>query len=219
MPKMSYAEEVAALEETLAALRVRADIVPPLALVVGEELAAQIARIKELKRRQRAYAAEGKATTAALHAAMAGGMVHAQNIRTYVVLLYGPKNPRITRFGLRVRWRPRRKAVAPPEAVAVAPGANRNAAWTAHAARANVAAVGGEALERGAEAGWDGGAVSKIGGNAPAVRAKAPGIGAFPAGIGASAPGGGGDALKIRGKARNPGANLPADQRAASQAA
>lgn len=35
MPKLSYAQEVAALEEALAALRSRADVVPPLALAMG----------------------------------------------------------------------------------------------------------------------------------------------------------------------------------------
>lgn len=37
MPKQSYAQEVAALEETVAAARSRADVLPPLALVVASQ--------------------------------------------------------------------------------------------------------------------------------------------------------------------------------------
>ena len=78
MPKQSYAKEVADLEEALAALRSRADVMPPLALKVGEELAEQIAQIKALKERQRAYAAEGMAVTEALNAEIARGMMIAR---------------------------------------------------------------------------------------------------------------------------------------------
>jgi|GraSoiStandDraft_8_1057269.scaffolds.fasta_scaffold123677_2 hypothetical protein len=39
MPKLSYVQEVAALEETVAAVRARADILPALALTVADELA------------------------------------------------------------------------------------------------------------------------------------------------------------------------------------
>ena len=66
MPKLSYAQEIAAMEEALAALRSMADVMPPLALALGEELAAQIVEIKVLKARQRAYAAERMAVTEAL---------------------------------------------------------------------------------------------------------------------------------------------------------
>jgi hypothetical protein len=36
MPKLSYAQEVAALEETLAAVRSNAEVLPPLALAVAD---------------------------------------------------------------------------------------------------------------------------------------------------------------------------------------
>ncbi len=110
MPKQSYAQEVAALEETVAAARSLAGVLPPLALTVAGEVAAQIAVIKELKRRQRAYAAEHREVAAAKRAAMARGMVAARDIRACVVLVYGPKDARITRFGLRIRRGPARMA-------------------------------------------------------------------------------------------------------------
>jgi hypothetical protein len=49
MPKLSYAQEVAALKEVLAAVRASAAILPPLALSAADELAEQIAEIKKLK--------------------------------------------------------------------------------------------------------------------------------------------------------------------------
>lgn len=208
MPKLSYAQEIAALEETLAALHARAGVVPPLALAVGEELAAQIAEIRRLRERQRFYAAEGQVATEALHAEMARGMVAARDIRAYAVLLYGPKSPRLKQLGIRIRQRPRWKAGPPAEVVAEAAGAARDAAWTAHAARANVAAVGGEALEGGAEAGVDRGNGGEIGGNASAVRAEAlPG--------GATATGDRGKALESRGNAQAGGASPRPAARAA----
>ena len=115
MPKMSYAEEVAALEETVAAVRAKADVLPPLALTVADELAAQIDEIKALKHQQQACSAEGKVTTAALNAAIARGMAVARDIRSYAVLAYGPKNARLAHFGIRLRRRPQRKAGSPPE--------------------------------------------------------------------------------------------------------
>ena len=219
MPKLSYAEEVAVLEETLAALQARADVVPQLALEVGEELAAQIAEIKALRERQRFYAAEGMAATETMQAVIARGMVAARDIRGCAVLLYGPKNARLTQFGIRIRRRPRRKAATPPEVMEKASGAARDEAWTAHAARANVAAVGGTGQEIGAsvgeirgEAGWIGGSGPEIGGNAPDVGAPVRPVGAVPAYVGATASG-------ERGNAQNLGANLPTDQRAAIRAA
>ncbi|HEY3570152.1 MAG TPA: hypothetical protein VGP73_19625 [Thermoanaerobaculia bacterium] len=215
MPKLSYAQEIAALEETLAALHASADILPPLALAVGEELAAQIAEIKRLKERQRFYAAEGQVATAALHAVTANGMTVARYIRTCAVLLYGPKSPRLKQFGIRIRRRPSRKAVTPAEVVAETSGAARDAAWTAHAARANVAAVGGEALEGGAEAGRDRGNGAEIGGNAAAVWAEASPGGALAAGGGAVASGDRGDAPESRGNVQAGGANPRPAARAA----
>ncbi|HEY2293869.1 MAG TPA: hypothetical protein VGM86_24455 [Thermoanaerobaculia bacterium] len=152
MPKLSYAQEVADLEEILAALRSRADVLPPLALKVGEELAEQIAQIKALKARQRAYAAERMAVTEALNDAISHGMAEARYIRACAVLLYGPKSGRLVQFGIRIRRRPRRKTENPAAVEAnpaghgeVASTAARDAAWTAHAGRANVAAIRGEA--------------------------------------------------------------------------
>jgi hypothetical protein len=219
MPKLSYAQEIAAMEEALAALRSMADVMPPLALAVGEELAAQIAEIKRLKERQRFYATEGMVATAATQAVIAGGMAAAREIRACAVLLYGPKNPRLKQFGIRIRRRPRRKAATPMEVVVEASGAARDAAWTTHAARANVDAVGGEALETGAEAGREGGNGAEIGGNAPAVRAEAPPVRAFAACAGASASGDRGNASESRGNGQVVGANLTASPRPAARAA
>jgi hypothetical protein len=186
---------------------------------VGEELAAQIAEIKRLKERQRFYAAEGMVATAAMQAVIASGMAAAREVRACAVLLYGPKNPRLKQFGIRIRRRPRRKAAIPHEVATEASGAARDAAWTAHAARANVDAVGGEALERGAEAGREGGNGAEMGGNAPAVRAEAPPVRAFAACSGAAASGDRGNASEGRGNAQVGGANPPASQRPAARAA
>jgi hypothetical protein len=93
-----------------AAARSIANVLPPLALTVADEVEAQIAVIKELKSRQRVYAAEHRGVAAAKRAAMARGMVAARDIRACAVLVYGPKDARITRFGIRIRRRPVRKA-------------------------------------------------------------------------------------------------------------
>ena len=113
MPKLSYAQEVADLEETIAAVRVSADILPALVLTRADELAERLAEIKKLKERQRFYAAEGKVVTQALSSAIAGGMVHARYIRACAVLLYGPKSGRLAQFGIRIRRRPRRRTESP----------------------------------------------------------------------------------------------------------
>src|SRR4051812_17614592 len=73
----------------------------------------------------------------------------------------------------------------------------------AHAARANVAAVGGEA-------GRIGGDAAGFGGNAASDGGTAPPVGAFPAWVGAPAPGDGGNAPAVRGNAQAVGANVPA---------
>ncbi|HEY2290811.1 MAG TPA: hypothetical protein VGM86_08935 [Thermoanaerobaculia bacterium] len=219
MPKLSYAQEIAALEEALAALRSMADVMPPLALALGEELAAQIVEIKALKARQRAYVAERMAVTEALHAAYARGMADARWIRACAVLVHGPKSGRLVQFGIRPRRRPRRKA-ASPAAVAANPfgpgevvsAAAPDAAWTAHAGRANVAAIGGEADRVGGDA-------AGFGGNAASDWAAAPPDGAFPACGGASASADGGNAPKIRGNAQAVGANVPADPETVARAA
>jgi hypothetical protein len=226
MPKISYAQEVAALEETLAALQARADVVPPLALAVGEELAAQIAEIKRLKERQRFYAAEGRAATAAVQAATARGMVAARDIRGCAVLLYGPKDARLVRFGIRIRRRPRHKVESPAEVMAEAPGAARDAGSTARPGRAsaaeiegNLQEVGAEVRDIGREAGRIGGSGPEIGGKAPDVGAPVRPVGAVPACVGAAASGGGGNVPEARGNAQGVGANLPEDPRAAIRAA
>ena len=219
MPKLSYAQEVAAMEEALAALRSMADVMPPLALALGEELAAQIVEIKTLKARQRAYSAERMAVTEALHAAYARGMADARWVRACAVLVYGRKSGRLVQFGIRSRRRPRRKAES-PSAVAANPvghdemvsAAAPYAAWTAHAGRANVAAIGGEADRVGGDA-------AGFGGNAASDWAAAPPYGAFPAWIGAEASENRGNAPEIRGNAQVVGGNVPASPEAAARAA
>lgn len=191
MPKLSYAQEIAAMEEALASLRSMADVMPPLALALGEELAARIVEIKALKARQRGYAAERMAVTRALHNAYADGMAHARWIRACAVLVHGPKSGRLAQFGIRVRRRPRRKA---------------------HAERANVAAMGGEACRSRGDAAGSGGEAASDGGTAPPV-------GAPPARLGASASAEGGDAPEIRANAPSVGGNAPASPEAATRAA
>ncbi|HEY2294340.1 MAG TPA: hypothetical protein VGM86_26875 [Thermoanaerobaculia bacterium] len=219
MPKLSYAQEIAAMEEALAALRSMADVMPPLALALGEELAARIVEIKALKARQRAYAAERMAATEALHAAYARGMADARWIRACAVLVHGPKSGRLVQFGIRSRRRPRRK-VESPAAVAATPvghgevdsAAARDAAWTAHAGRADDASVGGIVPEVGGEAAW-------IGGNAASDGAAAPPVRGFPACVGALTSGDGGNAPEIGGNAPVVGGNVPASPEAVARAA
>ncbi len=110
MPKLSYDEEIAALEETVAAVRSRADVLHPLALEVTGELEEQIAEIKALKQKQQAHAEEGKAATAALNAAIARGTVAAREIRAYAGLVFRRNSARLAQVGVRARRRPRRKA-------------------------------------------------------------------------------------------------------------
>jgi hypothetical protein len=81
MPKLSYAQEVADLEEVLAAVRASAESLPPLVLSAAEERAEQIAEIKRLKERQRLYAAEGRAATEAIGSVIARGTADARYIR------------------------------------------------------------------------------------------------------------------------------------------
>lgn len=113
MPKQSYAQEVADLEETIAAVRASADILPVLVLTRADELAEQLAEIKKLKERQRFYVAEGRAATEALGAVITRGMAEARYIRACAVLLYGRKSGRLAQLGIRSRRRPRRKAESP----------------------------------------------------------------------------------------------------------
>jgi hypothetical protein len=233
MPKQSYAQEVADLEAVLAAVRASAEILPPLALSVAEELAEQIAEIKRLKERQRFYAAEGRVATQALASVIPRGMADARYIRACAVLLYGPKNARLTQFGIRLRRRPRRRTRDPLEAAANPAGrreetaaAAPDAAWTAHAGRAGdtengaeVQAVGGDAGQIGAEDGRIGGKAAAVGGSAAGNRAPVQPHGGFPAGVGGLAPGDGANALAIRGKAQDIGATLPTSQGAVIRAA
>lgn len=216
MPKQSYAQEVADLEETLAAARASADILPPLALTVADELAAQIAEIRALKERQRAYAAEGKVVTQALNAEIADGMPHARYIRAYAVLVHGRKSGRLAQFGIRIRRRPRRKAGSLPEATANPLGTGANApeaahdeARTAHAARANDAQIGGAVREIGADAQAIGEKADPMRGNAPDVGAKVQPVGALHTGFGATASGDWENAPGFWGNVQNLGANLP----------
>jgi hypothetical protein len=219
MPKLSYAQEIATMEEALAGLRSMADVMPPLALALGEELAAQIVEIKALKARQRAYAADRMAVTEALHATYDRGMAKARWIRACAVLVYGPKSGRLVQLGIRIRRRPRRKAES-PSAVATNPVGHNEvvstavpyAAWTAHAGRADVAAIGGEAASGGENA-------AGFGGNATSDGAAAPPVGAFPAWVGAETSEIRGNVPKIRGNAQAVGGNVPARPKAVSRAA
>jgi hypothetical protein len=110
MPKLSFAQTVAELQETADAVRSNAGILPSFLLGGADEIEAQIAEMKELKGLQRAYAAELKATIEAKRIAMARGIETARYMRDAIRYLYGRKNARIGQFGIRLRRRPRRKA-------------------------------------------------------------------------------------------------------------
>ena len=216
MPKLSYAQEVAALEETLAAVRMRADVLHPFVLTVADELAEQIAELKALKHQQQAYAEEGRATTEALQDAMASGMVAARDIRAYAKLVYGRKNGRLAQFGIRLRRRPRRGvhgsmevAANPAGTGADAPAPARDETRTVHAARANGARIGELAREIGVDVREIRGEARRIGGNAPAIREDAPGIGAAAPPMGALAAEAGAAASADRENARGLRENAP----------
>jgi hypothetical protein len=124
------------LEETLTALQARADIVPPLALAVGEKLAARIAEIKRLKSGSGSTPRKNGPSPRRLGPATAREMVYARNIRACAVLLYGPKSRRLVHFGIKIRRRPRRMAGGPPEVIAAAPDAAGCGMDRAHAVKA-----------------------------------------------------------------------------------
>ncbi len=210
MPKLSYAQEVAALEETLAAVRKHAEVLPPLALARADELEAQIAEIKRLKQQQRFYGMERKIATEALGATISRGRVYARSIRDCAAFWYGRKDARVVGLGIRLRRRPRRRS-GDPAAVAAdrlgqveeASAASRDAACTAHAARANVGAVGADVQEVGGKAAWRGGNAAVLGGNDLSEGAEGqPG--------GALASEGRGKALELRANAQEVGGNLTA---------
>jgi hypothetical protein len=207
MPKLSYAQEIADLEGLVAAARSVADRLPPLALTVADQIEAQVATLKALKKKQRAYMAEQKVTTEALHAVIDRGTVTAREIRTYVVLVYGKKHGRLTQFGIQVRRRPRRKA-------AEAQPATRDAARTAPTARAKTADDRGAVQEIGADTGQVRGEAGPIGGNTAALRGKPFGawglaqpVGTFPDRVGAEGSGDRGNTHGLRGTATSAGGN------------
>ncbi len=219
MPKQSFAQEIADLESTLAAVRSNAGRFPPLVHAVAGELEAQIAEIKELKHRQQAYFAEQIATTAALTAEIERGTRAARDIRAYVLLAFGPKNPRITGFGIRIRRRPRRRTQTAPLAVTgpladipEAFDAARQERRTARPARANDAENGASVQGIGGNAGRNGGDGPGLGRNDPGLWAAAQPLGAVTARHRGAAAG-------DRGDAASAGGDVPAGRGAAIQAA
>ncbi|MFL6264121.1 MAG: hypothetical protein ACJ76Y_30925 [Thermoanaerobaculia bacterium] len=226
MPKQSYAQEVADLEEVLAAVRASAEILPPLVLSAAEELAEQIAEIKRHKERQRSYAAEGMVATAAMDPVIARGTADARYIRACAVLLHGRKSGRLAQFGIRPRRRPRRKIGDSPEAIANPLGhpeetavAAPDAAWPACAGRADDTENGAEVLAGGGGAGLVGGKAAAPGEEAAGGRAPVQAVRGFPAGFGELPSGGGEKALVARGEAQGSGATLQTDRGAAIRAA
>jgi hypothetical protein len=219
MPKQSFAQEIADLESTLAAVRSNAGRFPPLVHTVAGELEAQIAEIKDLKHRQQVYFAEQIATTAALTAEFGRGTRAARDIRAYVLLAFGPKNPRITGFGIRIRRRPRRRPQAAPPAlpgpladVPEAFDAAQQERRTARPARANDAENGASVRGIWGNAGRNGGDGPGLGGNDPGLWAAAQPLGAVTARHGGVASG-------DRGDATSAGGDVPAGRGAAIQAA
>ena len=180
MPKLSYAQEIADLEGLVAAARSVADRLPPLALTVAGQIETQIATLKELKKRQRAYVAEQKVTTEALHAVIARGTVAARDIRAYVVLVYGTKHGRLTQFGIQVRRRPRRKAAEAPSPTRDAARTPCVAAANTHDERATVQEIGADSGRVRGEAGQIGGNTSEPWGNPFGAWGTASPVGGFP---------------------------------------
>jgi hypothetical protein len=167
MPKQSFAQEIADLESTLAAVRSNAGHFPPLVHTVAGELEAPLTA--ELERGTRA----------------------ARDIRAYVLLAFGPKNPRVTGFGIRIRRRPRRRTPAAPPAlpgpladVPEAFDAARQERRTARPARANDAENGASVGGIRGNAGRNGGDGPGLGGNDPGLWAAAQPLGAVTARMG-----------------------------------
>jgi hypothetical protein len=233
MPKESYAQTVTTLQEAVAATRSLAGVLPPLALTVADKIEAQIAVTKDLKSRQRTYAAEHREVAAAKRAAMARGMVAARDIRACVVLVFGPRDARITQFGMRLRRRPTRKGgTASPDARAraqvqaspVCPNEDGSTAvldeaWISHTTRANGAAIGGEAAAMRGNADPVRGNEENGGGNAQTVGASGAPVRAVAAAVGAEAFDDGGNASAPGGNSQAAGGNLETDPEAASLAA
>ena len=207
MPKLSYAQEIADLEGLVAAARSVADRLPPLALTVAGQIEAQVATLKALKKKQRAYVAEQKVTTEALHAVMDRGTVTAREIRAYVVLVYGTKHGRLTQFGIQVRRRPRRKAAEAPSPTRGAARTPCVAAANTHDERGAVQEIGGDTGQVRGEAGQIGGNIAVLWGKPFGAWASGQPVGAFPDRVGAEGSGNRGNTHGHRGTATSAGGN------------
>ncbi|HKI05864.1 MAG TPA: hypothetical protein VKK31_28040 [Thermoanaerobaculia bacterium] len=109
MPKLSYDQQIARLEGTLALVRSNAGSFPPLALAVADDLERTIAEIKATKVRQQALFSAQMAKTDELASVVRRGTLAARELSSYVVLALGTKDARLSTFGIRVRGRRRRK--------------------------------------------------------------------------------------------------------------
>jgi len=123
MPKLSFAQEIARLEGEMARVRSNAQVLPPLALAVADELEGHIAALKEIKLEQQAYRAASMAKTEELMSLIRRGELAARELRAYVVLALGTKDRRLSQFGIQIRRRRRRKARRAP-ATASKPASN-----------------------------------------------------------------------------------------------
>ena len=123
MPKLSFAQQVARLEGELARTRSNAQVLPPLALAVADELEGHIAALKEIKLEQQAYRAASLAKTEELMSLISRGELAARELRAYIVLALGTKDARLSQFGIQVRRRRRRKVRRAPATVST-PAAN-----------------------------------------------------------------------------------------------
>jgi hypothetical protein len=123
MPKLSFTQQVARLEGELARARSNAQVLPPLALAVADELEGHIAALKEIKLEQQAYHAASMAKTEELMSLISRGELVARQLRAYIVLALGTKDRRLSQFGIQIRRRRRRKVRRAPATVAT-PAAN-----------------------------------------------------------------------------------------------
>jgi hypothetical protein len=123
MPKLSFAQQIDRLEGELARARSNAQVLPPLALAVANELEGHIAALKEIKLEQQAYLAASMARTEELMSLIRRGELAARELRAYVVLALGTKDPRLSQFGIQIRRRRRRKVRRAPATVST-PAAN-----------------------------------------------------------------------------------------------
>jgi hypothetical protein len=224
MPKLSFAQTVVELRETVAAVRSMADVLPKLALRVADDLEAQVATIQELKSRQRTYVVELKRIAEAKQAAIARGRVTARDIRACAVLVYGPRSARLAQFQIRFLRRPSHRTEDAPQ-VPSAPSANArnqigdrcaeimhapNEVWKTRTARANGVAAGAEVQPVGGNADRVGGNSSVLGGNTGTARANAAPVGMIAAAGGGWDGADRGNASALRANPQEAGGNLAA---------